>query len=130
MKFIGACAISYNAFLNPILQGYIKPQYRVQSFFQFTSRFEGLTQPPVETVLPGLRAIMANPLSLEELFCDLVPEEKRHLLDSIVKDDHLTVFAENLTHWQEIAPYLELTEAEEAAIERNYGREERRRFVG
>ena len=71
---------------------------------------------------------MANLVSLEELLCDLVPE-KRHLLDGIVKDDHLTVFAENLTHWQEIAPYLELTEAEEAAIEKNYDREERRRFV-
>ena len=94
-------------------------------------RCEGLTPPSrVETVLPGLWAIMQNPLSLEELFCDLVPEEKRHLLDSIVKNDHLTVFAENLTHWQEIAPYLELTEAEETAIERNYDREERRRFVG
>ena len=46
-----------------------------------------------------------------------------------MKDDHLTVFAENLTHWQEVAPYLELTEAEEAAIERNYDREERRRLV-
>ena len=72
---------------------------------------------------------MASPLSLEELFCDLVPEEKWHLLDCTVTDDHLTVFAENLTHWQEVAPYLELTEAEEAAIERNYDREERRRLV-
>ena len=72
---------------------------------------------------------MASLASLEELFCDLIPEEKRHLLDWIVKDDHLTVFAENLTHWQEIAPYLKLTEAEEAAIERNYDREERRRLV-
>lgn len=72
---------------------------------------------------------MANPLSLEKLFGDLVPEEKWYLLDCIVKDDHLTVLAENLTHWQEIVPYLELTEAEEAAIERNYDREERRRFV-
>ena len=50
---------------------------------------------------------MASPLSLEELFCDLVPEEKWHLLDCTMKDDHLTVFAENLTHWQEVAPYLE-----------------------
>ena len=72
---------------------------------------------------------MASPLSLEELFCDLVAAEKRHLLDCTVKDDHLTVFAENLTHWQEVAPYLELTEAEEAAIEKNYDREERRRLV-
>ena len=46
-----------------------------------------------------------------------------------MKDDPLTVFAENLTHWQEVAPYFELTEAEEAAIERNYDREERRRLV-
>ena len=73
---------------------------------------------------------MANQLSLEELFCELVSEEKLYLLDRIVKDDHLTVFAENLTHWQEVVPYLDLTEAEEAAIERNYDREERRRFVG
>ena len=72
---------------------------------------------------------MASPLSLEELFCDLVPEEKRHLLDCTVKDDHLTLFAANLTHWQEVAPYLKLTEPEEAAIERNYDREERRRLV-
>ena len=74
---------------------------------------------------------MANLVSLEKLLCDLVPEKKQRLdlLNSIVKDDHLTVFAESLTHWQEIAPYLELTEAEEAAIERNYDREERRRFV-
>jgi len=72
---------------------------------------------------------MASLVSLEELFCDLVPEEKRHLLDYTVKDDHLTVLAENVAHWQEVAPYLKLTEAEEAAIERNYVREERRRLV-
>ena len=97
------------------------------------SRFKGST-PPTRTVGKCKQerhwrpAIMASLASLEELFCDLIPEEKRHLLDWIVKDDHLTVFAENLTHWQEIAPYLKLTEAEEAAIERNYDREERRRL--
>ena len=73
---------------------------------------------------------MANLVSLEKLLCDLVPEKQRlDLLGSTVKDDHLTVLAESLTHWQEIAPYLGLTEAEETAIEKNYDREERRRFV-
>ena len=73
------------------------------------------------------RQDMANPPSLEELL--IVSEEEQHLLNCNVKDDHLTEIAKNLTHWEEVAPYLNLTEAEEAAIERNYNKEERKRLV-
>jgi len=35
----------------------------------------------------------------------------------------------NMTHWQDVAPYLGLTDAEEVAIEMNHRWEERRRLV-
>ena len=71
---------------------------------------------------------MANLPSFEELLC-AVPQEKQHLLDGKVEDYQLAKIAKNITHWQEVAPYLGLTEAEETAIEENNNTAERRRFV-
>ena len=66
---------------------------------------------------------------LQQLLRLLVPREKHHILDRQVEDYHLAEIAMNMTHWQDVAPYLGLTDAEEVAIEMNHRWEERRRLV-
>ena len=65
----------------------------------------------------------------QQLLRLLVPREKHHILDRKVEDNHLAEIAMNMTHWQDVAPYLGLTDSEEVAIEMNHSREERRRLV-
>ena len=49
--------------------------------------------------------------------CDGVPREK---LDSPITDIHITDLASMLTTWEELAPYLGLTKADEQNIKRDY----------
>ena len=70
----------------------------------------------------------ANLPSFDELL-SAVPQEKQHLLNGKVEDYQLAEIAKNITHWQEIAPYLGLTEAEETAIKENNDTAEKRRLV-
>ena len=69
-------------------------------------------------------------LAFEGLMCDLVPQEKRYILNCKVESDrHLSEIAKNLTNWQGVVPYLGLTEADEEAIKRDHDNEERKRLV-
>ena len=70
---------------------------------------------------------MAFP-SLEELEGN-VPEESRRLLDLKVNDYHLAEIAKNMSDWQGVITYLDLTEMEEAAIKENNHTAEQRRLV-
>ena len=74
------------------------------------------------------RVAMANLPSLEELL-RAVPEEKRQFLDRMVEDYQLAEIAKSLSDWQEVVPYLGLTEAEETAIKEDNTTAERRRLA-
>lgn len=70
-------------------------------------------------------------LSFEELLCE-VPEVKRHLLDSKVKNNrHLANIARELNEWRELLPYLLESDAEEAeeTIVEDFRKTKRRRLV-
>jgi len=71
-------------------------------------------------------------LSFDELLCELVPEEKQHLLDSKVENNrHLAKIAQKLIEWREVLPYLLESDAEEAeeAIVEDFKKTKRRRLV-
>ena len=72
--------------------------------------------------------------SFEKPLCE-VPEEKRHLLDSKVKNNrHLANFARELNEWRELLPYLfkllegDGEEAEDTIVE-DFRKTKRRRLV-
>ena len=74
------------------------------------------------------RVAMANLPSLKELL-RAVPEEKRQFLDRMIEDYQLAEIAKSLSDWQEVVPYLGLTEAEETAIKEDNTTAERRRLA-
>ena len=52
-------------------------------------------------------------MSTTREICENIP---RLLLDSPVSDLHLSDIASHITEWQELAPYLDLSEVEEKDI--------------
>jgi len=63
--------------------------------------------------------------SLEELFKNISPQK----FNQPCQDEDLAILSLSITYWQEIAPFLGLTEAEEQAIKVDCASEERRRIA-